>query len=445
MTLTVGIVTTGGSPADLRSTVEGALRSAVRVSPDAEVLVVVNGRGRVPELESIGSPALRVLTFDWRNVGRARNAVLDNARHDTILFTDEDCAVAADWCAAMSAGLDDPAYAMVAGPVDVKVTGPVSAYFDYNRRYDAVPATKGGPLLVVGTNCGLRRDRLPEGLRYDASLHTAGEDTGFSLALADAGLAARWLPDAPPVRHGLSEDIDEITHRSVRNAYHGLKLYLDHGRADAALPGMLDLYRQRIADDFRMERRYGEFVAPEVRAAFSVYHSMSVAGTAVGYLRGLGDALGEPLLALDLDALYGAWREIADRVRARVAGLSGADWAGPEIDYRTMGDRLDSPDPLLDDVRRGLRAYAAPVDRELSGPMRDLLDHGLAEVTARYLDDVEASRAAYDELCAGTDLTRAALERGCRGAGVPFQVAGEAIEFTLRFEYKRMLAAWRAR
>jgi hypothetical protein len=439
MALTVGIATTGDDALALRDTVETVVRSAELVSDDAEVLVVVNGRDRVPELDTVGSPLLRVRYLDVRNVAVARNTVLAESRHDTILFTDDDCAVPLEWCAQLGSALREPGCVAVGAPVRIPVAGPVSAYFDYHRVYDAVPAGPGGPLLLVTTNCGVRRDRVPPSIRFDPGLNTAGEDTGFSLALGKAGLAARWLADATPIRHGFSERIEEVTWRFMRNAGHSLHLFLRHGHADAAIPGALALYRQRLRDDLWLDRRFSELVSAEARTAFAVFDYLAAAVTAIGYLDRLGTELGHPLLALDRPGLSAAFREIGARVQESTAGLSTSDWAHLQVDYEGMRDRIGDPEPLLAEVREALWRHALPVLTEPAGPVRDVLDHGAAEVAADYLDCLERFRQVYDDLCVAAEpVTRDALDRVARALDRPFNMAAAAVEVSLMLDLRRL-------
>jgi glycosyltransferase involved in cell wall biosynthesis len=444
MTVTVGIVTVGDEPPVLRQTVVGALRSAALISDDAEVLVVVNGRGRVPELDDLSSPALRVLYVEQRNVAVARNTVLAQARHDIVLFTDDDCDVPPPWCAQMATALREPGCVAVSAPVRVAVAGPVSAYLDYQRVFDALPTGSGLPLVLVTTNCGLRRDQIP--VRFDPRLHTAGEDSAFALALAKAGIRCRWLADATPVRHGASERIEEITARYLRNAHYGVDLYLLLGLADAAVPGALAQYRQQISPAFQFDRRFSELRSPQARTAFSIYDHLAVVAGAIGYLDRLGTEVGHPLLELDLPGLTAAWRDIGERVREQVSTLSPAQWAALEVDYPGMPDRLGEPEPLLTQLRQALADYARPVPTDPTGPVGDLLDHGGAEMAARFVESLEGIRRSYDELCAGPlPPTPDDLNRAARAVGVPFRAAGHTIELSMMLNLRRLVEAQPAR
>jgi hypothetical protein len=443
--VTVGIVTIGKDVPALCATVDAALRSASLVGDDAEVLVVVNGRGRVPELDTVDSPMLRVRYLERPNVAAARNTVLAEARHDTILFTDDDCLVPPQWCAQMSAGLANSEYAAASAPVRMTVGGPISAYFDYQRIFDAVPAWPTDSSLLVTANCGVRRDRFPASIRFDARLNTAGEDTGFALELSKAGFLTGWLGDATPLEHGLSEELTEITARFERNARHSVHLYLTYGYAFASMPGLLQLHRQQIHDENPHDRQFAEILAPEARTAFAVYDRLAAAVGTVGYLDRMGTELGVPLIELDRDELNRCWHKIDEQVRACTARLTPADWSNLDVDFRSMPERLQ-PEPLLADIRDALRRYAKPVPDDPTGHIGEILNHGADDMGTKYLAALEAVRDAYDGLCAAPGpVTPDALARAVRGVNVPWTSAGNMIELSLKVNFRRWIRAARAK
>lgn len=445
MSVTVGIATLGDDPQLLLRTVDSAIRSAAAVSADAEVLVVVNGRGRMPELEAVSSPLLRVHYLDRRGVGPARNVVLDQARHDTILFTDDDCLVPPEWARQLADALREPDTAAVGAPVRLVVRGPVSAYCDYLRIYDATQSVVDGPLLLVTTNCGLRRDRIDASIRFDAcGAEVGAEDTGVALALAKAGHRVRWLAEATPIRHEFSERIDEITDRYRRYARNGVHHYLDHGVTEMAMPGILDHLRARLAEDSVFDRRFGELVEPAARTAFSVYDALSAAATAVGYLDALGTAWGLPLLDLDTDALDAQWRAIADEVARRAADLSPDGWGSLEFDYPGWPGRIATVDPLVRAVWASVARYARPRDGIPAEALRDH-DAGAAAASASSLDRLRQLRPAFEQACAAGEVTPESLAALARAKGTSLRVALDAIEFSYRFDVDHMMRQWRDR
>ena len=82
---------------------------------DAEVLVIISGTSPGPRRHSTDSPAVRFVRCLSEGAGAARNVALREARHDIVLFTDDDCEVSPSWCAALAAELGSGAVAAV-GP-----------------------------------------------------------------------------------------------------------------------------------------------------------------------------------------------------------------------------------------------------------------------------------------------------------------------------------------
>jgi hypothetical protein len=449
MSVSVGIATTGTNPAALANAVRAALHSAARTGDGAEVLVAVNGRDRIPELDGLPVPAaarLRVFDDPRRNVARARNVVLAEARNDTILFTDDDCVVPDEWCTQLSAALHEPGTAVACARVRTRVNGAVTAYADYQRIFDATPVGSDEVEMMVTANCGLRRDLIPSNIRFCEDLHWSGEDSDFGLALRAAGFRIRWLADPTPLAHGLSEDISEITDRFMRYGASGAVLLLRRHHDRAAVPGAHDWYRSLTREDFSTYRRFGELVDPAVRRTFVVYDYLMHASTIVGYLERLGELLDCRLVEIDRDGLARAWRDINERVLAQAPGI---DWRALDIDYRRMPDALDEPQPLLADVRAVLRRCAPPPTDQPRGDALVVLERGLADQVTDYLARMEQVRAIWRGLGegagpgAGEPLTSELLDYRLRAAGFSFKVACAVVEYTMMLD--RYQAAERAK
>jgi hypothetical protein len=433
MSATVGIATTGERPQALCGTVRTVIRGAARLSGDAEVLVVVNGRSRVPELERIESPLLRVVHLERRGVAGARNEVLARARHDTILFTDDDCEPPVDWCAVLAGALGSSAHVAVGAPVRTRIHGPVSAYLDHQRTMDAAAAGPGQAQTLVTANCGLRRDRLPAGLRFDPRLTSSGEDTALSLRIRAAGGTIGWLDGARPMLHPVAEDIGEIAARFTRYGQMGAVAHLNGGPPDMSIPGALDLYRLLTLDSHHANRRFTEVVAPQARHAFAAYDHLRHSCMLLGYLDRLGTDLGDPLVEVDHPALRDAWGKIDAEVRDRSAGLSTGDWAALEVDYARLGALPDEPQPLVDRVRAALRRHARAVKGRPGDRAAALLADGLDEAADRYLADVKRAMRLWSTLTAGSaPLTLARVESALRAAGLRFPEGSHLIEYRLR-------------
>jgi len=417
MLVTVGIATLGEDPPMLRRVVDAALRAVGRTG--GEVLVVVNGGAHV-EL-----PGARVIHRAERGVAAARNLILDEALHDTVLFTDDDCLVPPDWCATMAAALTE--HTVVSSPVRMIVAGPVTAFFDHLRLFEAQPGNGDRPPLITANNLGVRRDRLPNGLRFATELSSAGEDTYFGLQLADARVHVTYLADATPIRHGLSESITELTHRYLRNARTCPKLWLEYGRGEAAMPDVLAFYRRRTAPDFRMERRFAEVADPRARAAFAVYYTILTNLTLVGYLDALGTLLDHPLITIDQVGLDAEWDRIGAAIDELTVGISADEWANLDIDCRRIGDSVPGQ-PIQAWVRAALRRNAPAIATDPTGPVADVLAAGAAR-TATYVADQALVRSAWAELREGHEPVRSdAAERVTRSFGLWLPAARDIAE-----------------
>jgi glycosyltransferase involved in cell wall biosynthesis len=444
MTVTVGIPTTGERPA-LRRAVESVVRSASRLGPGAEVLVVVNGSTSAPGLGRLDSPLLRVAHLPRRNLSLARNYILDNARNDTVLFADDDGVAPEPWCAELGGALREDGCAVVTAPVRVPVSGPVTALIDYQRIFDPPPAGPGEAHLLTG-NCGLRRSMLPAGVRYDEHLPTAAEDVAFSFSLRAAGLRIRWLADATPGLHCVPEGIDQITERGLRYGRGGARLYLLRG-GKLAVPGALSWYKAMASGEYSGYRRFPEFIWPGVRVVFTALEYMLNASMLAGYLDELGSQLGCRLVGLDSGALSGAFREVAARAGEGVARLPASDWNNLPADYRRMARDAEPPDPaqrITAGISEALRRHAPPVAAEPPAEVQALLEPSGAPggpgaggagpaIAAQSAAARERLAAAWERLCQATGAISAAdLERSIRGAGMPFRRGCQELEAMLR-------------
>jgi glycosyltransferase involved in cell wall biosynthesis len=262
VSVTVVVPSAGNSPRLGRSVAE-LVAAAEATGPDAEVLLVVNGSAPNPTLSHVDTTRVRVLRLPEANVSRARNLGIARARHDTVLFGDDGVGYPPGWCVEFAAALADPALPVVTAPVRVPVRGPVTAFLDHQRVFDAAPLAGPERAGTVTGNCGLRRDRLPAGLRYDErNTPLVAEDIAFGYALRRAGVGIRWLAGAAPVWHELPERVEEITARMLRYGRGAARLWCRRG-APAPPPGdLLAFHRHLTSGGYRGYRRFGEVMLP---------------------------------------------------------------------------------------------------------------------------------------------------------------------------------------
>lgn len=453
MTVSVAIPTTGERPM-LRRAAETAIRSASLVSQDAEVLIVVNGRDDAPGLGRIDSPMLRVMHLDRRNVSLARNQAIEHARHDVLLFADDDGIIPESWCTELGGGLRD-GWHVVTAPVRVPVLGPVTAHINYQRIFDPPPAGPDEAHVLTG-NCGLRRSMLPPQVRYNEEhLPAVAEDVDFSFALRKAGLRIHWLAGAVPGLHDLPESVDEIFDRGLRYGRGGARLYLLRGIKKMAVPGGLSWYASMTRADQPEYRRFPEFTWPGVRVVFTALEYMLNASLLLGYLDELGTQLGHRLVDLDFPALTAAWRDVFAAASAGVSDLSLADWENLPADYRRLERELAAPDPAQEaaaSVSAALARHAPLAGGEppaelawLVRPVAPAAGSGEPDGERRSGPAIAAERpaagqrlaAAWDQLTRrGGPISGADLERCIRSAGMPFRSGGQELEAMLRANHR---------
>ena len=428
MNVTVAIPTTL-EYRSIRRTVESALGSAARCGPGSEVLVAVNGTADRDRLAHLDSPLLRVLHLPRRSAPGARNAALTAARNDTVLFADDDCLLPPSWCSDLGTALAGGGIPVVAAPVRVRLDGPVTAFIDYQRLFDAPPDGSGGALYPVTANCGMRRSLLPDGLAFDdVNFNNAAEDTDFGLTLRTAGHTIGWLGDTAPVSHQLTESIDEISARFLRYGRAHVRLHTRRRHHRAVLPGALKWYRRMTAGADTGFRRFSEIADPAVREAYIVYDLVLHACFLIGYLEELGAEWGCPLIHIDHDELAAGWRTVAGRLPV----LRTQPFAP---DYSHLGRGPAARVPVPPWFPALLRRHARPI--ALDPVHREFTDHAAGTEAFE-----KARRAAYLEIhslwtASGADLGDATtVYRTLRAAGASFWEGCHELE-TLLHETQR--------
>ena len=186
------VIPTIGRPAQLRACLESL---AVCRPAAAEILVVdQSADDSVARLVSkFAALGARRISCSGRGVGRARNRGFSEARHDTVLVTDDDCTVRPDWV--------EKASELVATHPDTLITGRVLPAGDPA----AVPSTIDDPNARDYTNhvfCNVlfpnnmtcaREDVLALGGFDDRVLFA--EDNDFCYRWLRAGRRMRYEPD----------------------------------------------------------------------------------------------------------------------------------------------------------------------------------------------------------------------------------------------------------
>jgi GT2 family glycosyltransferase len=177
------------------------LRSLERCVPRAAEIVVIDqsADGAVAEVvDEFTAVGARVLPLPGRNIARGRNVGLREARHDIVLFTDDDCTVPSSWIGTAMRLMTDDSERIVTGKV--LAAGPDVP----SIRYDARPHEHTGELrcdaLYTG-NMAARRAALLEFGGFDERLAQAAEDNDLCYRWLRAGRRLTYEPELV-VEHG---------------------------------------------------------------------------------------------------------------------------------------------------------------------------------------------------------------------------------------------------
>jgi GT2 family glycosyltransferase len=163
--------------------------------PPAQIVVVDQG---VQPAEPEG---VEVVRMTERGVSRGRNLGARAARHDLLVFTDDDCVPAPDWIGALLRGFDDGADGVTGRVLPLPGEGvAVSSRTSTERR---TFTGRGQTPWDIGTggNLALRRSAFEAAGGFDETLGPgtparAAEDVDLLYRLANAGFTLRYEPDA---------------------------------------------------------------------------------------------------------------------------------------------------------------------------------------------------------------------------------------------------------
>lgn len=172
---------------------EACLASLAACEPRAdEVLVVDQSGGDAVRsvVETYASAGARVLTLDVANKSLAVNLALEQARHDAVLMTDDDCTVAPSWVGVAWSQLERDPEAMVTG----RVLAAGDELAVPSTIHDETPREYTGEIhygALYGGNMACRASLV---------LAEGGFDERLTVA-EDNDLCYRWLVDGRPFRY----------------------------------------------------------------------------------------------------------------------------------------------------------------------------------------------------------------------------------------------------
>ncbi len=180
-----------------------------------EVIVVDNdpaGSAAAVVARDYGLPELRHFHEPERNIARARNRSVAEARGRWLAFVDDDEAVEPEWLRAYWSELQREPCDGMFGPVVPRLERVITPWLDAQGFFGGARMPTGspvGPQQVAAGNAFLRAE-LFDDARFDPAFGlSGGEDSDCFGRMLRAGASFRWCDEAratewiPPARHGL--------------------------------------------------------------------------------------------------------------------------------------------------------------------------------------------------------------------------------------------------
>ncbi len=271
MTVSI-IICTRNRAESLRSTLASIAGITVPAGWSVELLVVDNGSGdhtqAVVNEACTGQICTRYLNEPKPGLSLARNAGLNNARGEIILFTDDDVRVPLNWVVGMAGPI-------LKGIADA-VAGGVSFPAKHNEALARLKLSTGGswfaltekldrnhPARMVGANMAFHRrvlDRIP-GFDIELGAGALGfyDETLFSFQLLSAGYKLIGAFDDPVEHHfdlaRLTRDSLMDTARKMGRSHAFLLYHWEHQRLRQPIPKLIRCQFRHLVDRLLNRRR----------------------------------------------------------------------------------------------------------------------------------------------------------------------------------------------
>ena len=277
-TTTVSVAICTNRPASLAAAVESVLANA---APPFELLVIAQGTDADWAREALAvlpeqlrnDPRLRIVHDPRRGVSRARNLAVKEAAGELILFTDDDCVVAADWVAAhVACYRERPDIALIFGMVNppawyTGAEGMVPTFDPSSNRNMA--RVRRGIVFGMNANMSVRRALFEQVGPFDELLGVgapleSAEDLDLSLRTYAAGLITH-ADHRPVVVHaggvrGLGRESRKLWQRDGVGLGAAVAKALRSGQlraASAPLSVLVSMWRDALVKVARGQRPFG--------------------------------------------------------------------------------------------------------------------------------------------------------------------------------------------
>ena len=269
------VIPTRDRPRLLRETVQSILDGD---ELPAQLIVADQSAGEAEPLPAGGGVEIVHLRLSSVGLSRGRNAGIAAARHDVLVFTDDDVQVEPAWLGRLvQAIMNAPERTAVTGSVLAPPTIEVEGHVP-SMTYRTEPEVYSGRLfadVLFPGNMAIRRRAFQEVGLFDerlgaGSAFPASEDNDLCFRLLEAGYQVRFVPDAV------------LYHLGIRRGRALARLNWAYGRGQGAF------YAKHMSwSDRHMLRRFGR------NAAFRIRRMTRA-------LRGERQALGEGVYLLGL-------------------------------------------------------------------------------------------------------------------------------------------------
>ena len=282
--LTATVVVCTRDRSDLLRRCLESVQRAVALKPDADVLIVEQGKPFAAQICSDLGLTATVVSDEGSGVSRARNIGLRIARGDAVLFTDDDCEVPPTWVRDHLEVLLDPETSASFG----QVTG-LSRWGEESADAAAMPARHrhgAAPWLVGHSSnfAGMRSSLLSVG-GFDERLGP-GSETGS--AGEDADLIVRLLRSGAVVLSGVG---DAVRHIPWRTPEEDRRTFVSYEHGAGVWIGKAFREEPRLAASF-MRNRLGQLKGFRRHARKQASDSVSVSTLGIAFLKGLALGFG---------------------------------------------------------------------------------------------------------------------------------------------------------
>lgn len=231
-----------------------------------------------------GEPWITVLTQPRRWWAAARNRAVQAARGDLVAMTDDDCTVAGDWLARLSAAMRTGTVDAIGGRVLVPGDRLFHRYLSHIRVLDPELLPGGDARYLPTANVCFRRSSLEHAGGFDESFAAVGmEDVELSLRMRRHHMRLGFVPECQ-IAHRYGPDVRDVLRRSYRAGAGGRLIFEKHRDWEQWVP-QADVALVRLLRGDTVVRHFHEVRDIAVRPWYTILEVLQQACFLAGYLQ----------------------------------------------------------------------------------------------------------------------------------------------------------------